>query len=830
MSNLLQDLKATLRSFAKAPLFATVAVLTLALGIGPNAAIFSVVNSVLLSPLPYDDPDRLVTIWGELPKRDVLNFPHAPAAIERFRREATVIEDVAGAVTFNQALTTPGGATDQVSATAVTWNMPALLGLKPAVGRLFDEKDAAFTPDDVPEGAVFPQNVFNPPNTVLLEHGYWQRNFGGDPDVVGRIVRIAGNPATVVGVLEPGARLLLPPESTAEEKPQVWAAMRVDLENAPLTNVFLTAVGRLKPGVSLEQAQAEMEQISARLRAEDPIFETSNYRNRVERLHEDLTDDVRPSVLMLFGAVALVLLIACANMASLLLARAAGREREIAIRTAMGCSRSRLMMLLMVEAGVLCLAGGLLGLLLAHMGLKVLIALVPADLPRLADAAIDGLVLLFTLGVAVLATLLAGLYPAWQASRQNPADQLKERSGQRGGVKLAFRNGLVVAEFALSFVLLVGAGLMVRSFIELHRVDPGFQAEGVLTFNLNYPPDEFPLPESVFPFEDELRQKLAVLPGVESVGGAFPLPLTGVGLASRYAADEATFLSDTVRQADYRAVQPGYFKTLKTPLLRGRVFTQDDQENARPVAIVDEILAQQAWPGEDPVGKPLFVRLATPEPVEVEVVGVVAHQNQVSLDEDGREAVYLPSRFAVQIIGGGTFWTVRTAGNPTALVGPVRELVRDMNPGVGVTNVAPMSDLVDDAMAETQFALSLIGVFAVLAALLSAVGLYGVLAYLVRQRSPEFGIRMSLGADRTRIFGLVVRQGMLLALIGVVIGVVAALGLSRLMSALLVEVTPSDPATYLGITLLFAAVSLAACAVPALRATRVDPAVALRQE
>ena len=828
MSGILMESRLAVRSLFRNPLFTTVTVITLALGIAANTAIFSVVNATLLRPLPYPDSDRLVTVWGELPNRNVFDFPSSATAIERYRNESTLFSDFGGAFTGDVPYRAADGTVEQISAAGVTWNLPGMLGVKPRLGRLFEPRDGAFSSDDVPEAADFPQNTFNPSNTAILSYEFWQRRFGTDPSVIGRIIQVAGSPVTVVGVMAPNTKLLLPPESNAVERPDVWMALRIDLQNAPLENVFLSVVGRMKQGVSIEQAQAEMDRISARIRSNNQILGAANFRNRLEPLFDDVTDDSRPALLMLFGAVGFVFLIACANVTGLLFVRATGRSRDTAIRAAIGGSRARLIRPMVAEAVVLAILGGLLGVGLAYAILAGLLTLVPHRLPRLDTASVDGTVLVFSFGISALAALLASILPAVQSSKLDLAKRLNGRGAvSRRGTRHGVRNWLVVAEVTLSFVLLMGAGLMARSFLALQSADPGFQPAGVLTFNVNLPNDQFQVPSAFVPFQREFMSRLRALPGVESVGAATPLPFSGGRYASRYATSEAGFLSDSVRQADYRNVLPGYFETMHTPLLSGRTITQRDQDMARPVAVVDDILARRAWPGENPVGNQLFVRLGRTDPVPVEVVGVVGHQKQVSLAEEGRETVFLPNSFAA---GAGVSWTVRGHGDLNALIGPIEAALMDLNSEAAVTQVAPMSRLVGNSMTETRFTLTLIGLFAGVALVLAAVGLYGLLAYLVRQRTPEIGVRMSFGAKPAQIFRLVIGQGMLLAGIGVALGLLAAFLLARVLSSLLIDVSATDPVTYIAISLLFLLVTIVACAIPARRATCVSPTVALRQE
>lgn len=830
MSGMLSDLRYAARALIRNPTFSTVAVATLALGIGVNCAIFGVVNAVLLEPLPYKQPERLAMIWSEMPNRGVTHFPFSPVNLADYRRQSELFEDVAGAATFPQAMSGLEGDPEQITVAAVTWNFLSVLGLQPVIGRDFQPIDAAFNPDEVPDGAQFPANTFLPPNAVILSHELWRRRFGADPGVVGRAVDIGGNPVTVVGVMPPETRLYLPPEAGAAERVDAWAAIRVDMDSAPRLNVFLNVVGRLKPGATLQQARAELAAIDRRIRELETVFETSGYRTRAVPLQRDVVSGVRPALLTLLGAVAFVLLIACVNVANLLLVRAAGRGRELAVRAALGAGRSRLLRQVLLESVLLALTGAVVGVFLALAGMRALMALEPGDLPRLNSVALDPTVLAYAFMLALASGVIAGLVPALRVSRPRIVDRLQDRSAGAGAAgSRRFRVGMVVLEVALSFVLLVGAGLMVRSFIELHRADPGYDPTGVLTFQANPPNSRYPLPEDVAAFNNRLQSRIETLPGVSAVGAVNPLPLSDGRFHSRYATDEAAFTGDNVRQADYRVVQPGYMEAMRTPVLAGRSFIEDDHVNARPYVLVDERLAERTWPGENAIGKALFIRLATPDPVRVEVIGVTRHQRADTLRHDGREAIFMTAGFAGQLAGGVT-WTVRAAGDPAALAAAIKEEIAAKDPDVVMTRVRPMTDLVAESAAPTKFALFVVGVFGVIAAVLACVGLYGVLAYLVRQRRGEIGIRMSLGANARRIFALVVGHGMVLAGTGMAIGLALSLLLTRTMSGLLVGVTPTDAATFSGITALFAGVTLLACALPALRAVRVNPSAALRHE
>ncbi len=566
------------------------------------------------------------------------------------------------------------------------------------------------------------------------------------------------------------------------------------------------------------------------MREQVPIFNTSGFEIEIVPMRADLTEAVRPVMLALLGAVGFVLLIACANVSNLLLVRAATREREIAVRAALGGSRGRILRQLLVESVMLSLAGGVLGLALAQGGIELLLSLRPADVPRIGDVSIDLAVLGFTLLAAMAAAVLFGIVPALKASRPELVASLKERGGGSGVERQrTFRNGLVIGEVALSVVLLIGAGLLIRSFVALQRVEPGFESENVLTFNVPLPFARYTTPEQRSTFSLQLKERLEALPGVRSAGAGFPVPLaTNAPFSGRYGTEEALADESFFRQADYRAVLPGYFETLGTRLLAGRTFTTADVVDSAAVVLVDELLAERTWPGEAAVGQRFLVRVTSTEPQWVEVIGVVEHQRATDLARDGREAVYFHDGF----MGGfaNFTWAVKSEVPPEGLVSQVRAAVAELDPAVPVADVATMEAHVVEAMAPTRFALALIGVFGTLALALAAVGLYGVLAYVVRQRTREIGVRVAFGAERGDILKLVVGQGMLLTLGGLAAGLVAAFWLTRFMSGLLVDVAPTDPITFAGTALVFAGVAALAAGLPALAATRVDPAVALREE
>ena len=833
MTNLAFDLKHVFRSLLRSPALFASAVLLLALGIGATTAIFSVVNRVLLDPLPYREPDRLVMIWGELTARDVMHFPESPTNLEDFRQQSQLFEDIAGVFSFGQPFVRDGAEPRQLVAGIGTWNFLSVLGVEPLLGRAFTATDGAFSASDVPPGTPPPGNAFAPPRAAIISYGLWQREFGGDPAALGEIVELGGGPVEIIGVLPESFRLHMPAPAGVASDVDIWVPSRVDLAAAPRNNVFMQMVGRLKDGVTIAQAQDEIDAISARLNELVPAFAGSGsgtWLRWVRPFETELTADVGTTLWALFGAAFFVLLIACANVANLLLVRAAGRMRELSVRSALGAGRGRLIRQMLLEAGVLALAGALAGTLLAYVGLKLLLLSAPENIARLDSVSIDAGVLLFTIAVAVLTTFLAGLVPAVHGSRLRIVDQLKERTGMAGsagGSRL--RTGLVVGEIALSFVLLIGTGLMIRSFVELHRVDPGFEAEQLLTFELNLPFTRYPDPESQRRFFGEFQERLSNLPGVVAASGITPLPLAGEPFHGRYSTADAVDDSSDFSQAHYRVVLPGYFETSGAELLTGRYLARDDDENARPYVVVDDALAQKSWPGEDPIGKRVWVRLTTPEMTSYEVVGVVRHQAQDSLHEAPRETIYFSNGIAGPV-GGINDWVVRTSVEPLSLVPQIKRELAEIDARLPLAKIRPMGDYLSDAMSRTRFALQLIGTFGAAALVIAAIGLYAVIYYVVRNRRAEIGVRMSFGAGGNDIFRLFLRYGLALAAAGLGIGALAAVGLSRSISGFLVGVTATDLPTYVATAAFFALIALAASLVPAWRAARVEPMRVLREE
>jgi len=823
MESLLSDLRYALRTLARSPGFAAVAVITIGLGIGANTAIFSVVNAVLLRPLPYEQPDRLVYAWGELRNRNIEYWPASPYDLTDFREQGTQFEAFAGIFTGQSSLTGGDGDPIQVEFAGVTPNFLSVLGVRPAVGRDFVPDDAAPIGQDADPAAA-------PPTAVLLSHGLWLRRFGGDSGAVGQTLEVGGNAAEIIGVMPRGFKLLAPPGTGLSSNIDLWFAPRIDFDNWPTrANAVFSVFGRLKPGVTVQQAQSQMDGIAARIREIDQLSETAGYHVRIAQMQQDVTQHVRPLVLALLGAVGFVLLIACANVSNLLLVRASAREREVAIRSALGGDRFRLIRQMLVESGVLALLGGVVGLVLAWGGIQLLLALRPEDLPRLDSVGIDVVVLLFTLAAALGAALLFGTIPALQASKPDLAESLRDRGQTLSRTRQRLiRNGIVAFEVALSLVLLIGAGLMVRSFIELQRVRPGFDPEGVLTFQIQLPFARYQEAEQRANFARLLTDRIEGLAGVQTVSATFPLPLDGVFLAGRYGTEAALTDETAYGQADYRIVLPGYFETMGTRLLAGRTFNEVDFADSAAVVVIDRRLAELTWPNESPVGKRMLIRITTTDPQWVEVIGVVEHQRAQTLAADGRETVYFTTRYVGD--PGALIFVVRSSLAPARLTDQIRVLVAEMDPLLPLADVRTMDDYVSEARAPTRFALILIGVFGIIALALAAVGLYGVIAFVVRQRTAEIGVRIAFGAESVTILGLVLRQGLGLTAIGLAIGLVAAFWVTRFMASLLVGVAPADPLTFAAIAALFVPIAAAACLVPARRAARVDPVVALREE
>jgi predicted permease len=796
--------------------FTAVAVVTLALGIGANSAIFSVVNGLLLRPLPYRDSDRLAIIWTHSPGANVAQDWPSPGQFSAVKSQTDVFEDLA--LAHGSSYNLAGGETaERVETVQATSNLFAMLGARPLIGRLFlPEEDS---PDK--------------PQTVVLSHAIWQRRFGSDPGVLGRALTLNGKSFTVVGVLPPDFSLgyEVMPTVGAVQQPELFLPLPFtakEMESQGDENYNIVA--RLKPGATVERAQTELDLVANRLAQQFPeeYPPSRAFRLSVRPLLEQVVGDVRPALLVLLGAVGFVLLIACANVANLLLARAASREKEMAIRTAVGASRRRVVRQLLTESVVLACLGGALGLLVAYWGLDALRGLGPGNIPRLRDVGMDARVLGFTFGVAVLTGVLFGLAPALRVSRVNLSESLKEGGrSSAGGGRQRLRSALVVAEIALSLVLLVGAGLLVRSFVRVQQVEPGFDARNVLSMRLSVSGTSYAGargPE----FYRELLERVRRLPGVESAGAASILPLGGgIGWGSITIEGYTPTNGQEVIQADQRIAGTGYFETMKAPLVSGRYFGEQDTAQSQKVAVIDENMARTYWPGADPVGRRFKRGGADDDTPWLTVVGVVGNVKQYALDTDSRVTFYTPH---AQSPSGTMYVVARTSVDPAGLAPAAAKEARALDPNVPVFDVKTMGQRLSDSLARRRFAMTALGLFALVAMALAAVGIYGVMSYSVAQRTREIGVRVALGAQGRDVLGLVVRQGMLLAALGIALGLVGAAGVTRVMGSLLFGVGATDPLTFASIALLLAAAALLACYVPARRATKVDPMVALRYE
>ena len=801
------------RTLLKRPAFSLIAVLTLALGIGANTAIISVVNATLLRPLPFKDPERVVMIWGVLQKLNADTLPNSAPNFEGLRKEAKSFESMAAFRSWSWQLT-GSGEPELLRGARVSADFFEAVGAGPMLGR-------AFTPEeDLPDRAP----------VAIISHSLWQRHFGGDRNVVGKTMTLTGQNAMIVGVMPdgfqfPGGANMTPGLQFALQN-DVWMPLAItDEQRGRQGNLNLATIGRLKPGVSRLQGETELRAIQQSL----PLG-TIGFTVNVVPLHQQMVGTIRKPLLVLLATVAFVLLIACANMANLLLARATSRQKEIAIRAALGASRRRIVGQLLTESLLLSLTGGVIGLLLAVWGNSLLVSIIPREVPRINDVNVDARILLFTLGISIVTGLIFGLVPALQASRFDLNHALKDgvRGMTSGAGQNRLRSLLVVSEVAMALVLLIGAGLLMKSFVRLLDVNPGFNPANVLTFEVqlpNLPPARYERKEEQTAFFQQLTARLQSLPGVESAGGVLSLPLSGASESTDLLMEGQESMGAGERpSADYTMVTPGYFATLQIPLLQGRQFSEQDKLDAPFVIVINDTLAERIWPGQNPIGKRLRVGF---EEKQREVIGVVGSIKQTALDAEKRPAMYLPQ---LQAPGPRLTLLVRTRGEPLSMAAAVREQVRALDKDVPVTQVQTMEKVLGASVAQPRFSMLLVALFAGLALVLSAVGIYGVMAYAVSRRAHEIGVRMALGAGASQVLKLVLKDGMTLALSGIGLGLLGAFGLTRLMASLLFGVGAKDPVTFVAVAAFLAFVALIACYIPARRATKVDPLVALRNE
>ncbi len=799
---MIKDIRYAIRTLLKRPGFLVVAVSTLALGIGATTAMFTVVNSVLLRPLDFPEPERIVLLEGINPRLGITQSNMSVPDVVDWQEQSQSFEQIAGFITWGAFLAT-GEETERVRAADVSPEFFPLFRTAPLSGRIIQAGDL---------------QAESAPVTVI-SYGLWQRRFGGAADVVNRKVTLSGVTNTIVGIMPAGFNY---PADT-----ELWTAFPLDPREVR-DNRYLNVVSRLKPGVSVQQAQTEMDTINQRL-AQNYVETNSGWSVRLTELQERMVGELRTSLLMLFGAVAFVLLIACANVANLLLARAAYRQKEIALRTALGASRLRLVRQLLTESVLLSVVSGAIGLALSVWLIKLLVAISPPNTPRFEEISINWQVFLFAFGVTILAGLLFGTVPALQTSHGNLNETLKEsgRTAAPGGRRNRIGSLLIVSEVALSFVLLAGAGLLIKSFVQLRKIDPGFNADNVLAVRLTLPPGKYKQGEPRAQIYKQLVEQVKTVPGVQSAGAVLSLPLggdtfnvgRGVLLEGRPATPEAA------SNAAHLPITPDYFRALNIPLKQGRTFTDYDNEQAPKVVIVNETMARRLWPGESPVGRRFSIW--RDEKFSREVVGVVG-DTKAELDKEGEQQMYVP--YAQDATWGSLSLVVRTNSEPTAVAGSVREAIKSVDKGVATYNLKTMNDVVSTSAAPRRVPMLLLSSFAGIAMLLAMIGIYGITSYYVTQRTHEIGVRMALGAQIADVLKLVLRRAMLLAVIGVVVGIAGAIVVTRYLETLLFGVKPIDAITFVAVALGLVIVALVACLIPARRATKVDPLTALRYE
>jgi putative ABC transport system permease protein len=806
MGNLLRDVRYAVRVLAKSPGFTAVAVLALALGIGANTAIFSVVKAVLLSPLPYPEAERLVWIWETNEVNNILQEPASLPNYDDWSKQSRSFEGVAAFDNVPLALTGEGEP-ERIEGAAVSANFFPVLGVEPTLGR----------------GFLAEENTPGKNRVVVLSRGLWQRRYGSNPKVVGQTLTLNGNPYTVVGVAAEGFK-----HPDSGPRPEMWVPLAFNLEQAARRGDYLSVVARLKPGAGLEGARAEMGAVASRLAEAYPAT-NAGWGVTLVPLHERLVGDVRTALWVLTGVVGFLLLIACANVANLLLVRAASRRQEIAVRTALGAGRLRLVRQFLSESVLLALAGGALGLLFAMWGIDVLLALGPSNMPRLDEVGLDGKVLAFTLLVSLATGVVFGLLPALYATGSDLTEALKEgsRSSTAGVGGRRVRNSLVVAEMAIAVVMLTGAGLMIRSFARLQEVDPGFKPERIMSVNLALPGSKYKESPQLTAFFEQLLGRVSALPGVESAAAVSALPLGGGGDVLAFVVEgRPAPPPEQVLDAEYRVVTPDYFATMGIPLARGEGITARHAAGSPAVVVVNETMAHRHWPGEDPIGK--RINLGNPETAPWRtVIGVVRDIRHEGLDKVPYPQMYSPY---AQFPRRSMTLVARAAADPLGLAPGVRREVAALDKDLPLYNVRTMEQVVAESVARQRFTMLLIAVFAGVGLLLASVGIYGVISYTVSQRRHELSVRLALGAQARDIVRMVVGQGMLLALGGIGAGLAAAFLLTRVMASLLYGVSATDPLTFALVPLALAGVALLASLIPARRATRVDPAGALRYQ
>jgi predicted permease len=812
MDGLLKEIGYGIRGLLKQPAFTAIAVITLALGIGANTAMFSVINAVLLRPLPYYEPNRLVTIWEESPQRDMYEMPVSFANVRDWIDQNHTFEQIS-AYTFTNLNLTGAGEPARLSTVRCSSNLFSLVGAKPLLGR-------TFVADDDKEGAN---------RVVILGHGLWQSRFGSDARIVGQSLVLNNQNYTVVGVMPSAFQFPVGfgyLGKVLNDPTELYVPLAATSKEMARGNYSFFSIGRLKPGATIEQARADMTAIESRLEQQYPDY-NSGIGIKLVLTQEQTVKVIRPALLVLLGAVAFLLLIACANIANLLLARAASRQKEMAIRTALGASRGRVVRMLLTESLILSLAGGCLGFLISVWSTRVLMALAPDNIPRMNEVGVDARVFGFTLAVSLITGIAFGLIPALHAARPNLNDALKE--GSRGSMGSSAgkrtRSVLAAVEVALSLVLLIGAGLMIKSFLRLQQMNLGFNPDNVLAVNLSLSSSRYPEDRQQTAFFEQALERVRSLPGVQSAGSTTGLPLT-LELSGSDFRIEGQPEPEAGKEMiiNTRSVSPDYFSTLGISLIKGRDFDNRDKNDAPAVAIINHNLAQVYFVNEDPIGR----RITFDDGQSwISIVGIIGDVKQLGLDSSAKPEVYFPY---LQAASPAMSIVVRTASNPSALAAAVKSQIQMVDKDLPVKDAKTMQELLAESVSGRRFNMLLLTIFAVVALVLAVVGIYGVMSYTVTRRTHEIGIRMAVGAQPLDVFRMVIGQGMKLALIGVAFGLIGAFGLTRLMTTMLFGVEPTDPTTFVSIAVLLTAVALIACYIPGRRATKVDPLVALRYE
>jgi predicted permease len=824
MNTFLQDLRYAGRMLAKSPGFTTVAILTLALGIGANVAAFSVVRAVLLRPLPFPHPEQIVRVFDDLRGSNIHDVGMSVLEMWDLRDRSGVFEEISAVWPISANLT-GGDRPERVEVIATNTNYFTLLGAKAQLGRIYTKQE------DVP-GFI---------DACVISDAFWRREFGAAPDAIGKRIRLDGDLYTIVGVMPPDFRH---PGRTLQTDVDLWIAAGYAANPFPnppqrILRMFPAAIGRLKPGITLAQAQSQLNAFAGNLAGQYPneYPAASAWGLRLVGIQDDLVGRVRTELFVLFGAVGCVLLIACVNIANLLLARGAGRQREIAIRLALGASRGRLISQLLTESVLLAGIAGVVALLTVVILKNSILALAPADLPRLNEVSLGGGVLLFAFCVSILTGIVFGLVPALQAASPNQVASLREGSRGSGSGRTHARisRALVASEIAISLVLLIGAGLLLRSFWQLLNVPPGFNPQGVVTAQFwmaipNDPStDPYRLPEKRGAFYREVMRRISLLPGVQkaAIGSGNSLPMGRGRNSFQFTIQGRPEDSDRTPVADFASVSPEYFPALQVPVLKGRLFSESDDTKSQSVVVIDETLAHQYWPGEDPLGKQLKAGPAAFKAPWSTIIGIVGNVKTDGFDVPTQPHIYF-STYQNPPAAGVIY--LRTAADPDTLQDSIRGAVQAVDPTIPMFAVRTMNEVVSKSLADRRFALVVLALFAGVALLLASIGIYGVMAYTFSQRTHEIGIRVALGAQRNDILRMALGEGVILVAVGLGVGLIGALVVTRFLRAMLFSVTPTDPLTFLAIALLLATAALLACFIPARRATEVDPLVALREE